>query len=155
MCAAFESKDSKSTDFTFGFGTADDANSLFQSFSENLGIVNGTLQGAIGAISVLSSVPGTLSITFGWHFPARDHYGQVVGNQYAAYYADAADAALGNVHPGTRSAALASIVRSFSDMHDVFYKSSLPLWLSSQLVNSVSHIRTAMWFAKLHPLPQE
>ena len=120
---------------------------FFESFSQNGGIFNASLDGAFGGISVTSKVPGTLSIILGWHFPNRDHYGQTVGNQYAKFYEDAADAAMGNQNYTSRSAALADIVDTFSKIHDVFYKSSLPSWLSSQLVNSVSHIRTAMWFS--------
>ena len=72
LCASFEGSDGKTNDFTFGYGTSDDAYSLFSSFAAD-GMVNETLEGAIGAISVTSKVPGTLSITFGWHFRNRDH----------------------------------------------------------------------------------
>jgi len=73
--------------------------------------------------------------------------GQTVGNQYAKYFADAADAAFANTPPASRSAALAEIVGNFAKSHHVFYGSDLPSWLSEQLVNSVSHIRSAMWFS--------
>ena len=47
-----------------------------------------------------------------------------------------------------RATALAAVVNDLWSLHQPFLgaESSLPSWLGDQLVNSLSHIRTAMWF---------
>ena len=79
ICVAFESVSSSS--FSYGYGTADDDSSLYDTFRKNGGeLYKGSLNGANGAVSVSANGPGIFTITFGWYFPGRDHYGQVVGN---------------------------------------------------------------------------
>ena len=128
-------------------GTSSDPTALFERFAANGTVAGPSLDGAFGAIAV--SGTGSLVVTMGWYFPAKDHYGQVVGNQYAVYYPSAQAAAWGSVPIDQRAGALSQVVNDIWAMHEPFMgtKSAIPTWLQDQLVNGLSHIRTAMWFA--------
>jgi non-lysosomal glucosylceramidase len=131
------------------FGTYDGGSGAFTDLGKPA-LLNGALTGAHGAIVMTASVPAatnaTLTITFGWNFPARDHFGKVFGNYYKNLFASSAEAAFGVVAPSARGGALAEVVADILAMQSPFHTSSLDPWLQDHLVNSLSHIRTAMWF---------
>lgn len=135
---------------TASFGTYDAASGAFADLSTPSSLLNGATAGANGAVAVSANVPAasnaTLTITFGWYFPERDHYGKVFGNYYKNLFASSSDAAFGTVAPVHRDAALANVVSDVLAMQAPFHGSSLEPWLQDHLVNSLSHIRTAMWF---------
>ncbi len=154
LCISVEGPEG--TKAAWSFGTSDDPSELYTRFA-NTGSVSGdgskleVSNGARGAVSasVQGLSPGanaTLVITFGYYFPERDHYGQVFGNQYSTLYSDSTDAAWGRVPPTSRPAALADVIADIQAVHTPFYTSSLPIALQDQLVNSLSHIRSAMWW---------
>ena len=132
------------------FGTYDAAGGAFADLASAPASLNGVTAGAHGAIVVSAMVPpasnATLTITFGWYFPERDHFGKVFGNYYKNLFTSSADAAFGSVAPAARETSLASIVSDVLAMQTPFHGSSLDPWLQDHLVNSLSHIRTAMWF---------
>ncbi len=127
-------------------GTSDNRNDLYARFAANGSVAGASMTGAFGAVSV--SGTKSLVITMGWFFPFKDHFGQVVGNQYSVHYSSAQDAAWGSVPIDQRAAALASVVDDLWSVQEPFVgaETSIPSWLGDQLVNSLSHIRTAMWF---------
>ncbi len=45
------------------------------------------------------------------------------------------------------SGSLESVVRNITTLHGAFFNSSLPEFLQDIYINSLSHIRTAAWFA--------
>jgi non-lysosomal glucosylceramidase len=131
------------------FGTYDTGSGAFVDLAKP-SLLNGAVTGANGAIAVSAQVAAssnaTLTISFGWNFPLRDHFGKVLGNYYKNLFATSSRAAFGNVVPEDRSKALAGVVGDILDMQSPFHGSSLEPWLQDHLVNSLSHIRTAMWF---------
>ena len=128
------------------FGTYDTGDGAFV----NMAGLNGDATHAHGAIVVTAKVPpssnATLTITFGWYFPERDHFGKPLGNYYKNLFRSSTDAAFGGVAPAARDASLAVVVTNILAMQGPFHSSSLEPWLQDHLVNSLSHIRTAMWF---------
>ena len=140
---------SETSQAAVSFGTYDAGAGAFVDLSA--GKLNGVATGANGAIAitakaVTASSSTTLTITFGWNFPARDHFGKVFGNYYKNLFASSAEAAFGKVVPAARGAALSNMVGDILHMQQPFHNSSLDPWLQDHLVNSLSHIRTAMWF---------
>ena len=93
------------------------------------------------------AVATTLLITLGWYYPHRDHYGVIYGNQYQHSYQHAQDAAWGLLPPKQRHTELTQVLQDIRKLHTSFYSTSLPAWLADQLINSLSHVRSAMWFA--------
>ncbi len=61
-------------------------------------------------------------------------------------YRDSLDAAWARSPPAERAQALGEAVLDVRRLHEPFLRSSLPAWLGDQLVNSLSHVRSAMWF---------
>ena len=145
LCASTATSDSSAA-----FGTYDGGGGAFVDLEGGKGL-NSDLDSAHGAVVVTAKVPpasnATLTITFGWHFPERDHFGKTFGNFYKNLFVDSADAAFGPLAAGApRTAALAAVVTDILAMQTPFHGSSLEPWLQDHLVNSLSHIRTAMWF---------
>ena len=120
------------------------------------------LRGVYGSVWVGATVPAgataTLSLTLGWSFPHRDNanYDHTrpeafapFGNQYAKLFPRGSkQAAWGEAAPAARGAALAQVVADVRALHEPFTASSLPPYLADLLVNSLSHTRNAMWFAR-------
>ena len=150
ICASAEGG-ANSSSSSSSFGTYDTGAAPFLDLSLSVPELNGATGGAHGAVAVTASVPPgtqtTLTITFGWFFPERDHFGKVFGNYYKNLFSSSADAAFGSVAPGAaRTGALAGVVADVVAMQSPFHQSTLEPWLQDHLVNSLSHIRTAMWF---------
>lgn len=149
LCVALEG----ALNASFDYGTSDDARDLFRQLETALPWeqrLNRTTAGTYGAVALTADVaPGssaTMSITMGWNFPQRDHFAQTPGNYYSTIYADSLQAAWGDRPATERSSALQAIVSDISEMHKVLQASSVPDYMQDQLLNSLSHVRSAMWF---------
>jgi hypothetical protein len=131
-------------------GAAADPGQLWRSFAAGGALAGGPFSGAAvgyGAAAVSVTVPpfanATLSIVFAWHFPARDHAGEDIGNFYATLWQDSAVVARELSAPGQ----VARTVGALLAHHSVFVGagSSLPDWLADFLVNAMSHFRGMIW----------
>lgn len=133
---------------TATFGGAADIATLWADFAEDGALSGAESTGspdAIGAAAVRVSVPAgahaTLTITLSWRFPNKDYLGQVLGNHYAGLWADS-EAAGRDMH-----ASLQPVISDIMALHTPFFSSSMPDWMSDFFINSLSHTRSAMWFA--------
>lgn len=105
--------------------------------------------GTHGLLSVSGSVAagarGSVTIVLSWYFPHRDHMGEVIGNYYSTMYAGSEEAAASLADAD----ALLSTVTDIGAYHSLFTSpsSSLPTWLADHAINSVSHVRYAIWTA--------
>ena len=100
--------------------------------------------GLHGATTMQTLVPPYQNKTFtfimAWNYPHRDFVNITPGNQYSHFY------------PNTQSVAeymntnLLNIVHNISALHSAFTSSSLKPFLQDIFINSLSHIRSAMWF---------
>ena len=110
LCASAVASDSSTA-----FGTYDSGNGSFVDLKAGKGL-NSDLDSAHGAVVVTAKVPpssnATLTITFGWHFPERDHFGKTLGNFYKNLFADSTDAAYGSLDITIRTSS-----RRFSALH--------------------------------------
>lgn len=75
-----------------------------------------------------------------WNYPHRDFVGKVYGNHYSTLFKDSKDVAVKTV------GMMNEILDNITAMHSIFFDSSLPDFLKDLYVNSLSHIRSAMWF---------
>jgi hypothetical protein len=150
LCSTVSGAGSPASSALVSYGTYDEASGAFVDLGSSGTALNGDISGANGAIAVSAKLApltnATLTITFGWYFPERDHFGKIFGNYYRNLFESSADAAFGNVAPEQRGDALAAVVTDVLAMQGPFHSSSLEPWLQDHLVNSLSHIRTAMWF---------
>ena len=147
ICASVDGPSSSSV----SFGTYDHGSGAFIDLASVKAVLNNSTDKANGAILVSAVLPpssnATLTITFGWFFPERDHFGKSLGNFYKRLFRNSADAAFGTLPPGLpRNHALAGVVTDILAMQSPFHQASLDPWLQDHLVNSLSHIRSAMWF---------
>ena len=100
--------------------------------------------GLHGATAIQTTLPPHSNKTFtfimAWNYPHRDFVENTPGNQYSLFY------------PDTQSVAsymdqnLLHIVENISALHNAFTSSSLQPFLQDIFINSLSHIRSAMWF---------
>ncbi|CAH1781975.1 unnamed protein product [Owenia fusiformis] len=96
-------------------------------------------------VSSVNLKPGeTKSVTqvLSWFYPNRDFVGEIHGNYYSKHlYSDSLDVAQ------KMWSQLDDIVDDIRKLHGAFYESvGLPVFLQDLLINSLSHIRSAMWF---------
>ena len=139
--------------YSFSLGVSDGLVELFQDFVDdgqlNLPAGGGTRVGAIGAAAVSAVVPAggnaTLSVVFSWFFPDRDHSGANIGNFYRNLFNDSLD--VGRSILEADGSGLTTVVSDILALHSVYYNTSLPDYLVDSLVNSFSHLRSAMWAA--------
>ena len=137
-------------------GAGDDLAALFAQFAANGEFdppSSPSLAAAHGAAAVTTSLaPGqrvTLSIVFSWYFPYRDHVGSdrtpktaiTIGNWYQNLFDDSEQV--------TESIAdsLTDVVDTIAALHSVYLQTSMPEPLIDNLINSVSHIRSAIYSA--------
>ena len=100
--------------------------------------------GLHGATAIQTMIPPHQNKTFtfimAWNYPYRDFVNNTPGNQYSLFY------------PNTQSVAqymntnLLNVVRNISALHSAFTSSSLKPFLQDIFINSLSHIRSAVWF---------
>lgn len=137
----------------FDYGTSDDAGALFGELSTALPweeklnkLTTGTYGAVLLTADVAAGANATVTITMGWSFPNRDHFGQNVGNYYTETFPTSADAAWGNVPVASRTAALGATLADILEVHKVLQAGSMPDYMQDQLLNSLSHTRSAMWW---------
>ena len=119
---------------------------LWPKFKANGHFDNSNLDatGLHGATAIQTTLPPysnkTVTFIMAWNYPHRDFIKNTPGNQYSLFY------------PNTQSVAgymdqnLLHIVRNISALHNAFTSSSLQPFLQDIFINSLSHIRSAMWF---------
>jgi len=142
-----------SSDKTMSAVVDNDITNILSNFSANGGWfqqtqINGT--GANGAVSISTKVqPGekkTLSILFGWYFPHHNWLDLPLDNYYSLLFSNvtAVGQSLGINKDDTQ---LNSVIKDISTLHNLYLNSSLPDYLVDSLINSVSHMRSAMYFS--------
>ncbi|CAF1591372.1 unnamed protein product [Adineta ricciae] len=103
--------------------------------------------GVHGAVSISTTLqPGeqqTLSILFAWYFPHHFWLDLPLDNYYSLLFTNVIDVAksIGNEEQ------LEVIVNDILSLHNIYSNSSLPDYLIDSLINSVSHMRSAMYFS--------
>ena len=139
-------------DYTLTLGVKSDIVDLFYDFADDgqLGLPkNGNRTGAIGAAAVTAIVPAganvTLSVVFSWYFPNRDHLYENIGNYYQNLFSDSID--VGQSIVESDGSGLSTVVDDILALQSVYYNTTLPEYLIDNLVNSFSHLRSAMWSA--------
>eukprot|EP00043_Microstomoeca_roanoka_P010110 m.96381 g.96381 ORF g.96381 m.96381 type:complete len:1092 (-) comp14791_c0_seq2:334-3609(-) len=129
-------------DIGFSYGSADDAQSIWDLFSAH-GTLNQNTSGAYGAVAVRVTLApyasAVLPIMLTWYFPNRDHLGANIGNYYANLWPDSQ--AVADAMAASHTDALTNITA----LHTAFFNSSLPEWLQDALINTLSHPRSAWW----------
>ena len=142
-----------SADKTMSAGVDNDVNNILTNFSVNGGWyqqtqINGS--GANGAVSISTKLqPGenkTLSILFGWYFPHHNWLDLPLDNYYSLLFnnATAVGQSLGVDQDDTQ---LNALIKDIATLHNVYLDSNLPDYLVDSLINSASHMRSAMYFA--------
>ena len=87
----------------------------------------------------------TLSVVFSWYFPNRDHVYEHIGNYYRNLFTDSID--VGQSIVQSAGSGLSTVVSDILALHSIYYDTTLPDYLVDNLVNSFSHLRSAMWAA--------
>ena len=142
-----------SSDTTMSAVVDNDITNILSNFSAHGGWfqqtkINGP--GVNGAVSISTKLqPGekkTLSILFGWYFPHHNWLDLPLDNFYSLLYNNvtAVGQSLGVDKDDTQ---LNSVIKDISTLHNIYLNSSLPDYLVDSLINSVSHMRSAMYFA--------
>ena len=137
---------------SFSLGVGDSLPALFADFADD-GAFNATVKSPAsavhGAVSVSAVLqPGqnaTLSVVLAWWFPHRDHVGLNIGNFYQHLFPSsraAAQSLLGDAGEG-----LTTVVADIAALHSTYLNTSLPDYLADSLINSFSHVRSALWTA--------
>ena len=127
--------------FTTGNATSD----ILEAFAAH-GVLdnNAHTKGLNGASAMRFTLrPGeskTATFLLAWHFPNRDFMGKTMGNRYAGFYPSLEHVV---THVAGR---LPVIAQDIAMLHAAFTNSSLDPFLQDILINSLSHIRSAMWF---------
>lgn len=144
LCVAAEGG-TGSPSVTFGGGAQ--ISSLWADFADD-GALSGSPNGpdAIGAAAVRVGMDASnrqvaLTITLSWNFPHRDYLGTELGNFYLHLWEDSVAAGQDMLQ------SLQEVVADIAALHGPFFESSMPAFLSDFYVNSLSHVRSAMWFA--------
>ena len=140
-----------SSDKTMSFMVDDDIDNILTNFSTNgrwsQTQMNGT--GVNGAVSITTVLqPGekkTLSILFAWYFPHHNWLDLPLDNYYSLLFNDVIGVgqSLGADKGDTQ---LNTVVKDIGSLHVVYTDSSLPDYLVDSLLNSASHMRSAMYF---------
>ncbi|KAK6180933.1 hypothetical protein SNE40_008897 [Patella caerulea] len=135
------------------FGVGNDINTLWNTFAEKgeFDFTGRKELGIHGAISAkLTILPGEtvqFPMTMAWFYPNRDFGETVYGNWYRNLFVSSEDVAQ-NILNGEKIN-LKEQTTAINKLHEAFLTpgSSVPVWLSDLLINSLGHIRSAMWFA--------
>ena len=129
-----------------------DLNKILTSFVNNGGWMNTTTikQSAVhGAVSVSTTLqPGekkTLSILFAWYFPHHYWLDLPLDNYYSLIFSDVTDVGR-SIGVDKDDTQLKTIAQDILKIHNVYLNSNLPDHLVDSLINSVSHMRSAMYF---------
>jgi len=123
---------------------ADSYSSIWSSFSANgfFSGVSGKQATPTGAASISFDVlprrTQSLTLTLSWYYPDRNYLTQTIGNYYTTLWQNAPSAADDLLDTN-------GAVTRLAQLHQPFFDSSLPDWLSDMYINSLSHIRSAFW----------
>ena len=130
-----------------------DLKHLLTAFASDGGWKNQTTiqqSAAHGAVS-LSTVlqPGekkTLSILFAWYFPHHFWLDLPLDNYYSLIFNNVTDVGK-SIGVDRDDSQLQTILNDVSTLHNIYLNSSLPDHLVDSLINSFSHVRSAMYFS--------
>lgn len=127
-------------------------NNILTNFSANGGWFQQTDikgAGAHGAVSISANLgPGekkTLSILFAWYFPHHYWLDLPLNNYYSLLFNNVTDVGR-SIGVDTSDSQLTTIIKDILTLHNVYFNSSLPDYLVDSLINTVSHMRSAMYF---------
>ena len=141
-----------SIDYTLTVGVHNSLTALYSDFADDGQFElpdEGTRVGAIGGAAVSARVPAgasvTLSVVFSWYFPHRDHLYENIGNYYQHLFHNSID--VGQSIVQSDGSGLSTVVNDILGLHSIYYNTTLPDYLIDSLVNTFSHLRSAMWAA--------
>jgi non-lysosomal glucosylceramidase len=129
---------------TASWGSAREPADLWKEFAAE-GKLPGIGDGqAFGALAASLELPprdtGTVTFVLAWHFPARRHAGEPIGNRYAANFGDAREVA------GRVLGRLPETWRGIEEWGRICCDNSLPDWLRSALLNGhANFFHTTIW----------
>jgi non-lysosomal glucosylceramidase len=141
-----------SSDKTMTAVVDNDIKNILSNFSVNGGWfrqteINGF--GANGAVSISTTLqPGekkTLSILFGWYFPHHNWLDLPLDNFYSLLFNNVTNVGQ-SIGVDKDDTQLQIIIKDILTLHNLYFNSSLPDYLIDSLINSVSHMRSAMYF---------
>jgi non-lysosomal glucosylceramidase len=142
-----------SSDKTMTAIVNNDINTILGNFSANGGWFQQTEikgSGANGAVSISTTLqPGekkTLSILFAWYFPHHNWLDLPLDNYYSLLFNNVTNVGQ-SIGVDKDDTQLAVIIKDILTLHNLYLDSSLPDYLVDSLINSVSHMRSAMHFA--------
>jgi len=130
-----------------------DLNRILNDFSNNGGWSNSTqtsgsaTNGAVSISTILQ--PGekrTLSIVFAWYFPHHTWLDSPLDNYYSLLFTNVTSVGQ-SIGIDKNESQLSSIVNDISTLHNIYLNTTLPDYLVDSLINSVSHMRSAMYFS--------
>lgn len=143
-----------SADSSMSSTVDDNLGNILSNFSKNGGWSNspssGKSSGVYGAVSISTTLKPseakTLSILFAWHFPHHNWLDLPLDNFYSLLFHNVTDVARSlNVDQG--DSGLKTVATDILNLHRVYTNSTLPDYLIDTLINSASHMRSAMYFA--------
>ena len=129
-----------------------DLNNILTTFANSGGwfetttIKQAAVHGAVSVSAVLQ--PGektTLSILFAWYFPHHYWLDLPLDNYYSSMFTNVTDVGRA-VGVDKDDSQLKVVVQDILNVHNLYLNSSLPDHLVDSLINSVSHMRSAMYF---------
>ncbi|UJR11626.1 hypothetical protein I4U23_015807 [Adineta vaga] len=106
------------------------------------------VHGAVSLSTILQ--PGekqTLSILFAWYFPHHYWLDLPLDNYYSLLFNNITDVAKAVGIDQTDDHPLENVLNDILTLHNIYTNSSLSDYLIDSLINSVSHMRSAMYFA--------
>lgn len=129
---------------SISYGSSKNMADLWESFEKNGEFSETSSNNPDGAMIMKTNLRAgeKRMVTFivSWYYPNRDFVNKIYGNYYQNLFTDSL-----HVAKEMRDS-IPSLAANVSALHKTFLDSSLPEWLSDLLVNSLSHIRTAIWF---------
>jgi non-lysosomal glucosylceramidase len=142
-----------SSDQTMTATINNDINNILNDFSLNGGWFNQTeIKGAAmnGAVSISTKLnPGekkTLSILFAWYFPHHYWLDLPIDNYYSLLFTNVTNVGQ-SIGIDKNDSQLKIILQDILTLHNLYLNSNLPDYLVDSLINSVSHMRSAMYFS--------
>ncbi|CAF3168454.1 unnamed protein product [Rotaria sp. Silwood2] len=106
---------------------------------------------ANGAVSISTKLqPGekkTLSILFAWYFPHHYWLDLSLDNYYLLLFNNVTTVGQSIGIDKNDDSQLKIIIKDILRLHNLYFNSSLPVYLVDSLINSASHMRSAMYFS--------
>lgn len=141
-----------SSDKTMSAVVDNNITSILSNFSINGGWFQQTeikQAAANGAVSISTKLQSgekkTLSILFAWYFPHHNWLNLTLDNYYSLLYNNVTSVGQ-SIGVDKDDSELNRILKDISTLHNLYLNSSLPDYLVDSLINSVSHVRSAMYF---------